>query len=519
MDIVDPKPSLPPSLTTKEDWLSSIAANIPGVVYQFYARGEQWGMHLVSDKALEIFGLAPEPSTFVDRFIECLSEADRAPFIEGIREAVNTEQPWFYEGSFLRPDGREIRFRGHSTPKRTESELIFDGILVDVTEQRRAEEEALHAQRMDSIGQLAGGIAHDFNNMLSGIMGAAELLVERLADRPQLQELARMIMDTSTRAGELTWQLLAFSRKGVHSKGIHSLHEILEQTLKLLEHSIDRRIVLQGNYDAVEDCIVGDAAQLQAAFLNLGVNARDAMPQGGRLSFSTSIKEMGADSRLADTAHFLAPGKYIQVRVEDTGAGIADSVAERIWEPFFTTKPRGKGTGLGLAAAHGTFEEHQGRIRLDKTSSAGTCFVILLPLSDAAPATTQPPSSRTKSLSCRVLLIDDERVVRTTARRMMESMGYEVSEASDGLEGLRLLQKYPGRYDIVVLDMMMPEMSGQETFSKLRKMVPDLPIVLCTGLSLDESVMELKRLKHTGHLSKPFRRKDLLEALSEAINR
>lgn len=497
--------------------IQAITANMPGVVYEFTVDGDGNGhTTYVSERSAEIFGIPAQPEKFIERFRECIPEKEREGFSTSVRLAVEAGDPWYYEGAFLHPNGETMHFHGASVPSERRGKLVYHGILVDQTDQERIQEEVRHNQRLESIGQLAGGVAHDFNNMLGGIMGAAELLVERNRDDPEAANLARLIMDTATRAGELTWQLLAFSRKAVNVRKPQLLHELIHRTCTMLERSIDRRITIECTLEAERDTVLGDPAQLQAAFLNLSVNARDAMPNGGTLHFESQL--LSLKKKTSVSGRQLKAGDYLQLRVRDTGGGIPESVRPRIFEPFFTTKPIGQGTGMGLAAVYGTIAEHGGNVSLLDSSSEGTCFEILLPLTDQeekeeVDSSHVPLAKATQ----RVLLIDDEKIVRHTARRLIESLGYSVEEAGDGEEGVERFRQEADQFDVIVLDMIMPKLNGEDAFAQLRNIRRDIPIVLCSGYSLDESVARLRKQGLAGHLTKPFRRKQLGEALLQAI--
>ncbi len=497
--------------------LSAITKNLPGVVYEYTIdeAGEGYVSYL-SERSLEIFGVPPEPSTFIERFRQGIPEKDLAGYSASLEQATATGAPWYYEGAYNHPRGHEMYFHAASVPSERHGKVVYHGILLDQTNQERIQEELRHKQRLESIGQLAGGVAHDFNNMLGGIMGAAELLVEHHQGDKEGGSLAQLIVDTATRAGELTWQLLAFSRKAVTVREPQAIHEIIDQTCQILERSIDRRITIERNLEADNHTVLGDPAQLQAALLNLAVNARDAMPSGGRLRFETAVELAAPDSTLP--GHSLPSLKYLRIRVIDTGTGVPESVRSRIFEPFFTTKPIGQGTGMGLAAVYGTIAEHGGNVSLTKSSQQGSCFEIYLPLSEITSDTTADASAVLHAHSAKkVLLIDDEEVVRQTVRRLMESLGYEVEEACDGLEGVQLFEANSDGYDIVVLDMVMPGLNGEDAFLRMRAIRPDIPIVLCSGYSLDESVARLRAQGLAGHLTKPFRRKQLSEVLRQAV--
>ncbi len=503
----------------QEQILRATTSNLPCVVFELRARRnapQERRMHFVSEYSEEIFGLASEADSFLKRFAEHIPLEERDEFEHSISQAIANKSAWHYEGSFQKHPRESMTFSGAAVPSEQDDWLVFHGLLLDHTQQRRVEDARKHSQKLDSLGQLAGGIAHDFNNMLGGIMGAAELLVERLEDDENSHSLAQLILDTSERAGKLTWQLLAFSRKAVHVRNPQSMHELIERTQQILERSVDKRIRIQCALHADNELVMGDPSQLQAALLNLGVNARDAMPEGGTLLFKT--KNMTLTEAQDSREHPLKAGSYLEVLIVDTGSGISRQAQSHIFEPFFTTKPTGKGTGMGLAAVYGTAAEHEGSISLEETSPSGTVFRLLLPLCSEEEAQSIRGSEKPRAkASARVLLIDDEQIVRHTARRLIESLGYEVEVAEDGQAGVELFSRTPYDFNVIVLDMVMPRLNGEDAFHQLRAARPDIPIVLCSGYSLDESVTRLREEGLAEHLTKPYRRRDLGESLRRAL--
>ncbi|HVH98588.1 MAG TPA: PAS domain-containing protein [Enhygromyxa sp.] len=392
-------------------------------------------------------------------------------------------------------------------------------VIRDVTDRARLEDQLQHVQRMNAIGQLAGGVAHDFNNMLAGILAAAELLDVHLPRErtPEIAETITTILATCERAGDLTRKLLAFSRKAPRRTELIDAHELINSTVALLRHSLDRRIAIELRLSAVSPVVRGDPGLLQSALLNLAVNARDAMPDGGTLEIATRNVEL-APADCATSPFRLQPGPVLELRVRDTGGGIDDELRLRIFEPFFTTKEVGRGTGLGLAAVHGTVEEHGGSIAVESAIGQGTSFVIRLPsartlaLQRRAPAITLVGEGR-------ILLVDDEDVIRRTGALLLESLGYQVVTARNGREGVELFSNQHGQLDLVLLDMIMPEMNGHDAFWAMQRIDAGVPIVVCSGYAADEAVRSLRDHGLAGFLPKPYRRAELAEILGHARRR
>jgi len=395
------------------------------------------------------------------------------------------------------------------------------GTYQDITDYKLLEERMYQAEKLRSIGQLAGGVAHDFNNMLGGILGAAELLDMTLPEAGRdTRENIDIIRDTAKRAGELTQQLLAFSRKAKKHVAPADMNTVVRQTAAILSHTLDPSIALELDLSEFPMVVKGDAAQLQNAVLNLGVNARDAMPSGGQLRLATSTVAVD-EAFCRQQGVTLSPGVYIQVSVMDTGAGIPEDVRNRIFEPFFTTKGVGKGTGLGLAAVYGTVKDHHGACTVQSEVGKGTVFKVYLPCSEAeVPAELEAGAAVAEHGHGRVLLVDDEEIIRATAGSMLEEVGYKVTLAEHGRQAADLYRSNveAGRpFDLVILDLIMPVMKGVEAFHEIRRADPDAKVLLASGFSMGSDVEELLVAGALGFIQKPYRFSTLARAVAKAI--
>jgi len=378
-------------------------------------------------------------------------------------------------------------------------------MVSEMRARERLDEQLRHAQKMEAVGQLAGGIAHDFNNLLVGIVGSAELLQHDHAEPGECAELAHEILSAAQRAANLTRQLLAFSRREQLVRKPTNLSSLISEVVRLLERTIDRRVSIE-----IEDAddgleVFGDDSELQSALLNLGLNARDAMPDGGRLTIRTRAVSID-DAARTELSEPLPAGQYVAIEVEDTGVGMAEAVQRRVFEPFFTTKNLGHGTGLGLAAVYGVVKRHDGAIAVNSAPGRGSRFTLLLPMvSDAQPTpVTMDTDDHIVTGSGTVLVVDDEEWVRKTCARMLRKLGYEVLLASDGSEGLAVFERERTRIDLVVLDMMMPRMSGAAALAKLRAIDPKVPVVVASGFGHQMDVATVTELGVSGTLRKPF---------------
>jgi PAS domain S-box-containing protein len=382
----------------------------------------------------------------------------------------------------------------------------------DVSERRELEQQLRHAAKMDAIGRLAGGVAHDFNNLLTGIIGYADL-IRRLNDS-RSQAFAEAILGASSRATELVRQLLAFSRRSEPSFEPTRVEPLLENVANILRRTVDRRIDVRVDAETCS-AVRADPTLLETAILNLAVNARDAMPEGGNLTLRVRPVDVAEGEQGPDGIPLTA-GPYVEVSVVDSGAGIEPSLRSRIFEPFFTTKPTGKGTGLGLAAVYGTVRSHGGAIFVESTTGKGTTFRIMLPSLGTMLLSPRPAVPSIATGEGHILVVDDEDFVRQTAARFLRDMGYDVTEAVDGQDALDVFDREGSGLDLVVLDLVMPRMHGMDVLEALRQRAPGLPVLLMSGHAVGAKVDEARR-NADAFLQKPFRPADLVTTVQRLL--
>jgi PAS domain S-box-containing protein len=418
------------------------------------------------------------------------------------------------------PNGPRV-FLSSKFPLRDRSGRIdgICGVATDITERKMLEAQLRHSQKLDAVGRLAGGIAHDFNNMLTGILASAELVGMLLphAHNPGIDEALNRIIDASERAAELTRKLIVFSREAHRTAERVDVHGVVEGAVGLLRRDIDRRIHIELALGSGTPIVIGDPTRLHAALLDLGLNARDAMLDGGTLTIST--REVVLDNADCKHASFsLQPGSYVEITVRDTGVGMSEATIERIFEPFFTTKALGR--GLGLAAVHGTVVEHQGSIDVQSRPGQGTSVIVRLPTTTPSITTPAPASSAGGGKSAQlekrlILLVDDEPLLRKTGARMLESLGCRVVLAEDGREGVERFNENHEELALVLLDMVMPNMGGQAAFEAMRAIDDRVPIILCSGYAADAAVRAMLAQGLAGFLAKPYRLAQLTELLKQ----
>ena len=391
-------------------------------------------------------------------------------------------------------------------------------LQTEIKERKQLEIELKQAEKMEAIGQLAGGIAHDFNNQLAGIMGYADLLRLQLKDDRELLDYAINIIKSARRSADLTAKLLAFARKGKYQIVPIDIHSIVKEVITFLSHSIDKKITIKSYLDAKSAIIEGDPTLLQNALLNLSLNSRDAMPNGGELIFGTKTAQLGKDF-CQSISYEMIPGKYLVITVTDSGIGMDRETQKSIFEPFFTTKKLGKGTGMGLAAVYGTIKNHKGAINVYSEIGHGTTFNIYLPVSvQNLLAETENDSIAEYIGSARILLVDDDEVICKMTSCMLTKLGNNITTRSNGRTALEYYTVNWKNIDLVILDMVMPEMNAMEAFSAMRKINPEIKVILSSGYSLNGDVQKIIDKGVIDFIQKPYIIADLSKKIATVLN-
>ena len=408
------------------------------------------------------------------------------------------------------------------TPLRGEDDEIagFVAIHHDVTERRNLERkrelleaQLAHAQRLEALGTLAAGMAHDFNHLLGVVLGHAALLAQGPAEPERVARAAEALRLAGERGSSLVQHVLTFARRTDGRFEVADAWAIVAEVERLLRDILPKTIVLEIAEDPGRALVWADRGQLQQVLLNLCLNARDAMPAGGRLSLRVARVP---GSRVRERLPEAAASDYVELSVTDTGSGMSEDTRRRAFEPFFTTKPSGKGSGLGLAVVYGIVQAHGGRLDLESAQGRGTVLRLYLPLCLSPEPARGAPAPEPPRPGGVVLLVEDDELIEEVGRAWLEGAGYQVLSARDGDEALRVFREQQGLVHVVVCDMGLPGLSGREVFHALRRLAPLLPVVLVSGLLDPGERVELAQAGAAGFLQKPYRSEQLLHVVAQA---
>jgi len=394
----------------------------------------------------------------------------------------------------------------------------YRGIAHDVTERKRMEQQLLQAHKMESLGLLAGGVAHEFNNLLTAIIGCGEELQESIDEHDEhSQSNIKTIQSAAKQAAEFTRNLLSFGRKQVMTLYPVAIHDVIVDTLKLLDKFLFENIHFALNLSKEKLIVLADSGQVSQVLINLAMNARDSMPEGGEIKIETSLVYLDEEAVL--THGLEIPGEYTVISVSDTGSGIEENSLQRIYEPFFTTKVLGKGTGLGLFIVYGIIKQHKGSILVESKPGEGTVFRIYLPLSTAEIMQVQtedkiPP----KESGGTILVVEDEEVVRQFLKTTLAREGYQLIFAADGAEALKKYKKYQSTLSLVISDIVMPKMNGRVLYEEIRKINPRMKIVFISGYSVDQINCNEMPLDQVRFVNKPFTKKVLCDEIESILS-
>ncbi len=463
----------------------------------------------------EIVGREPSPWKF--------GPEDEAAFT-ALWQTLLAGDDWRGEFSTRRKSGGMLAVAATISPIRDEKDRLthFIGILEDVTRRKEIEEQLRRAQRMEAIGQLTGGLAHDFNNLLTVIIGNIDLLTEQLPPYSSGHGLATLALNASLRGADLTRQLLAFARRQSLEPQVCQLNEMIPEMMDLLRRTLGEQVEVVIEPAADLWLAFVDPTQVESAVLNLAINARDAMPQGGCLTISTANRRLDED--VPETEIDVTPGDYVMVAVSDTGSGMTAETLSRVFEPFFTTKPQGKGTGLGLSMVYGFVKQSRGHVRIESEVGRGTTVRLYLPRAGAAHRQEEqapgPSGSPRASGETTILVVEDNEGVRDLVVQQLTELGYRAIAVGNGAAALELLEDESRQIDLLFSDIVMPGgTSGIDLLRHARERRPQIKVLLTSGFAEVSIPKDEETGEPIGFLSKPYRKHELARRIQETLAR
>lgn len=492
---------------------------------------DQGAISFVNQKALELLDFK-EPAQALGRSFSSLFQLGdgEVPLLPGLKlpagsggegSPMDSRSESLIDSVWQRVDGKslQVQFRIRTVEWRGRRAMVL--VAKDVTrlkalqkDREQLQEQLVQSQKMQAVGLLAGGIAHEFNNLLTGITGNAELILAEGRDKPWAEQ-AQSVIEAAQRAVDLTSKLLAFARKGKFRVTCFDLHDLIRELNSLVVLTFPRNISVVQDLKAHPAVIRGDRNQIYQALMNLALNARDAMPEGGRLSFATTVQFLGEE---AFRSHRVPrPGTYFCLTVSDTGCGIDGKILPHIFEPFFTTKPQGQSAGLGLSMVYGTVQNHGGSITVETEAGRGSSFRILLPLLSAAPEEPVRPAEDAEPRTGTILVIEPEQLVTLFLVKLLHSNGYRVLSFRSLAEARAALQDAPETVDLAVADLPLADASGREDFDALRHHWPGVPVINTSGYSSEEWDREIRPKAGVEFLPKPFQSRDILAVVRRLI--
>ena len=498
------------TLRESEIKFRTLVERLPAITYSA-ALDESSTTLYISPQIEEKLAISPEKyKVEPDFWVKHLHDEDRERVLREVSHAHETGQPFISEYRMISADGRLLWFRDEAVIIKDDEgiPLNLQGLMFDITERKRMEEELLRTQKLESVGLLAGGIAHDFNNILTVIMGNISFAKDQVKSEDEIFELLTEAEDASTRAQTLTKQLLTFAKGGAPLKEIASIKNILKESCSF---------VLRGSKSSCEFSLIEDlwpaevdVGQMSQVINNIVTNANHAMPEGG-------IIQVSAENLIIDEKHGLPgePGRYVRISITDQGVGIAQKHLLNIFDPYFTTKQ--EGSGFGLATAYSIIKKHDGHITVESQLGIGTTFHIYLPASDKA----IPEKEKVKVIKGqgRILVMDDEAALRKVVGRMLAMLGYEAEFAQDGAEAIRMVKEAEKPYDAVILDLTVPGgMGGKEAINKLLEIDPEVKAIVSSGYSDDPVLANFQEYGFKGIMPKPFQSQLLSKVIHEVLH-
>ena len=466
--------------------------------------------------ALELFGYTEQEMLRTNMRSLYLIPSERGRFQKDIEKNGSVKN---YETTFKKRNGIEMSCLVSATLRRDKNgEIIgYQGTLRDITERKRLEEQLRQSQKMEAVGQLAGGVAHDFNNLLQAILGYSQLTLSRLKEETQEHDGLCQIVKAAERAASLTRQLLAFSRRQLLHPVELDLNQVIADLIKMLRRVIGEHVELDIVPEPGLRVVRADRAEIELAIMNLCVNARDAMPEGGRIIIET--ENVVIDQPFFDTDSHFSPGRYVCLSISDTGCGMDQETLNRIYEPFFTTKAVGQGTGLGLATVYGIVKQHGGLTYVESEQGKGTVFKIYLPMvKQERRLVSEPVAASEEGGTETILVAEDDEIVRQLTVQILQRAGYRVLTASNGKETMEIFTAQGDRLDLLILDLVMPGMGGHAVYERIGEKDPKMKVLFTTGYSTNTLRTEFIIKQGLNMIPKPYKPSILLRMVRSILD-
>lgn len=494
-------------LSMEKTFSEKVINSMPGIFYAFDEEGRlvKWNRNLQ-----ELFGKGTEEAAPGRvNLLDHIPDDEKTRFVKAVNHTRDTGENLSLESHFIRTDGTKVPMLFTAGFIDFGNERYFLGFGIDISGRKKLEAELQQAHKMEAIGTLAGGIAHDFNNILSAILGYAELAAREMDDAENLDKDLRQIIKGVERARELVRQILTFSHRNEQQLQPLKVQVIIKEALKLLRSSIPSTIEIKQDISNECGAVLADPTQIHQVVMNLCTNAYHAMRETGGV-LGVSLQPVELTKRIADNRVKLEPGAYVRLEISDTGTGIAKDVQKRIFEPYYTTKTIGEGTGLGLAVVHGIVSGLKGSITLYSELNLGTAFRIYLPVVPPGPENDKKKTDAALPTGNEnILIVDDDRAIAEITSRKLEKLGYNVTTFINSAYALQQFRNGPDMFDLIITDMTMPDMTGEELARNVLKVRPDMKIILSTGFS--ELINEEKAgaIGIKGYIMKPVAMDDM----------